>query len=91
MTLAKRLYQKICSVKSFFCVCTVSLSLASHFVESFVLEYLKRMQLLGEDKSLENMSLLLAELFNFKVSGCYLSYHSLPPGSLTTIILLRYF
>ncbi|VDD87900.1 unnamed protein product [Enterobius vermicularis] len=45
----------------------VSADISSHFVESFVLEYLKRMQLLGEDKSLENMSLLLAELFNFKV------------------------
>ncbi|VDK17505.1 unnamed protein product [Anisakis simplex] len=46
---------------------TVSLELSSYFVESFILKMVDLIKAPPDDKYLENSSILLAEIYNFKV------------------------
>uniref|UniRef100_A0A0N5AU79 MI domain-containing protein n=1 Tax=Syphacia muris TaxID=451379 RepID=A0A0N5AU79_9BILA len=46
---------------------TVAVDLSSYFVENFTLNYLKNMKTEEDTKTLENMTVLIAELYNFKV------------------------
>uniref|UniRef100_A0A0R3RZV3 MI domain-containing protein n=1 Tax=Elaeophora elaphi TaxID=1147741 RepID=A0A0R3RZV3_9BILA len=46
---------------------TVSAEVSAHFVENFTVKLLETVIALPEGKSLENLSVLLAELYNFKV------------------------
>ncbi|KHN76842.1 Nucleolar MIF4G domain-containing protein 1 [Toxocara canis] len=46
---------------------TVSTEISSHFVEAVILRFIDAVSSPPEDKSLENVSVLLAEIYNFKV------------------------
>ncbi|EJD74642.1 nucleolar MIF4G domain-containing protein 1 [Loa loa] len=46
---------------------TVSAEVSAHFVENYILKLLETVAALPEGKSLENLCILLAELYNFKV------------------------
>lgn len=46
---------------------------ASHFLELFILKFVEAIAVQPEDKSLENMCVFLAELYNFRVS-IYVTY-----------------
>lgn len=46
---------------------TVSSEISSYFIEHFVVKFLEMVAALPEGKSLENLIILLAELYNFKV------------------------
>uniref|UniRef100_F1KUD3 Nucleolar MIF4G domain-containing protein 1 n=1 Tax=Ascaris suum TaxID=6253 RepID=F1KUD3_ASCSU len=46
---------------------TVSVEISSYFVENFILRFVGVVSSPPDDKSLENISILLAEMYNFKV------------------------